>query len=124
MTPLASAELSIFPSQPSPHLLRLDWSGRSDFRRSDEVLAPFLNAALEEAKTTGAEIEMHFERVEFLNSSTIASLVQFLHRARAAGIGLYFTYRHNVRWQRLSFEALKVFEQLDRRIHVVPLAGA
>jgi hypothetical protein len=51
-------------------------------------------------------------------------LVQFLNRARGCGIPLFFTYRPSVRWQKLSFEALRVFEQVDRLVRVMPVSGA
>ena len=62
--------------------------------------------------------------LEFFNSSTVACLVHFLQRARDAKVQLAFTYLPTVRWQKLSFEALRVFEQIDHRVAVIPLTAA
>ena len=123
MEPLRSGELVIDAAQPAPELIRLDWKGRSAFRHPDEVLNPYLGQVLEHARRTTAGIEMHFESLEYLNSSTVAVLVQFLHRVRSEGLRLCFTYRSSVRWQKLSFEALRVFEHVDKLVHVVAVSG-
>lgn len=121
MQRLTDGELTIERQQINPEVIRLDWKGRSAFRRPDEVLNPFLAEVLEQARRTSAGIEMHFETLDYLNSSTVAVLVQFLHKARGDGIQLSFTYLPTIRWQKLSFEALRVFEQVDRLIRVVPV---
>lgn len=119
-----SGELVIDCHQPKPEIIRLDWKGRSAARRPEEALSPFLQSVLERAQNNHASIEMHFASLEFFNSSTVAVLVQFLHKARAAGVKLSFLYLPTVRWQKLSFEALRVFEQLDRMVQVIPLQAA
>jgi hypothetical protein len=124
MTPWNSGDLTIERSGPMAQTIRLDWHGRSNARRPDEALNPFLGEVLEQARSSLAEIEMHFETLEYLNSSTVAVLVQFLHRARAGNVPLCFSYRSSVRWQKLSFEALRVFEQVDKRVRVVAVTEA
>ena len=124
MQPLNSGDLTIEHSQRGPETIRLDWKGRSNARRPDEVINPFLSDVLAQARSGTAEIEMHFETLEYLNSSTVGVLVQFLHRARAGGVPLSFNYSPNVRWQKLSFEALRVFEQMDHRVRVIAVTGA
>jgi hypothetical protein len=123
MKSLAEGDLIIQGDRPRPELIRLDWRGRSAARRPDDVLDPYLSAVLEEARLTMAGLELHFEWMEYLNSATVAVLVQFLHRARLAGLAVRFTYRPTVRWQRLSFEALRVFEHLDAMVQVVPVTA-
>lgn len=123
MKSLADGDLTIEGDQPRPELIRLHWRGRSASRRPDDVLGPYLSAVLDEARRSMAGLEMHFEFMEYLNSATVAVLVHFLHRARLAGVGICFTYRPSVRWQRLSFEALRVFEHLDSMVQVVPVSA-
>jgi len=123
MKMLASGDLTIVSDRSQPDLVRLDWRGRSASRHPDDVIDPFLTAALDEARQNLAGLEMHFERMEYLNSATVAVLVHFLHRARLAGVGIRFTYRASIRWQRLSFEALRVFEHLDAMVQVVPVTA-
>lgn len=121
MNRLADGDLQIRSERPAPELIRLHWLGRSASRRPDDLLEPFLSGVLEDARQTMAGLEMRFEAMEYLNSATVAVLVHFLHRARLAGIAVRFTYRPSVRWQRLSFEALRVFEHLDSMVQVVPV---
>ena len=123
MSPLSNEELTIERCQPGPEVIRLDWKGRSTARRPGDAIDPFLSEVLAEARRSSSAIEMHFETLEYLNSSTVAVLVQFLNRARASGVSLCFTYRPSVRWQKLSFEALRVFEQVDKLVRVVPVSG-
>lgn len=120
----SSGELIIETEKPSSDLVRLYWRGRSVARKPEEALAPFLSNLLSEAQRAGAGVEMHFETLEFFNSSTVSVLVQFLHNARRAGVHLSFIYLPSVRWQKLSFEALRVFEQLDQTVQVIPLSAA
>ena len=119
MRSLSGGELTIQATQVNPELIRLDWRGRSAFRKPDEVLSPYLIEILEHARRNSAAIEMHFEAIDYLNSSTVAVLVQFLHKVRATGLKLTFVYRASVRWQKLSFEALRVFEHLDKLVQVI-----
>ena len=124
MQALNSGDLTIEHSRHGPETIRLDWKGRSNARRPDEAINPFLSDVLEQARTGTAGIDMHFETLEYLNSSTVGVLVQFLHKARAGGVPLSFSYAPSVRWQKLSFEALRVFEQMDQRVRVIAVEGA
>ena len=124
MQQFRNAELVIEWLHPRDQVERLDWKGRSAAKRPEEALNPFLATVLAKALESGGTVEMHFEQLDFFNSSTVAVLVQFLHKARAARVPLCFHYLPTVRWQKLSFEALRVFEQLDRMVQVIPLQTA
>lgn len=124
MQAFQSGELVIDCHQPKPDVLRLDWKGRSAARRPEETLTPYLALVLDNAIEGRASVEMHFESLQFFNSSTVAVLVQFLHKARTARVALSFHYLPTVRWQKMSFEALRVFEQFDRMVQVIPLNAA
>jgi hypothetical protein len=54
---------------------------------------------------------MHFERIEHFNSSTITALIRLIQTARKAGVKLVMVYDQNLKWQRLSFDALRVFDK-------------
>lgn len=120
MNAYVSGTLKIERGRPAPNVIRLDWFGRSDARRPNEILQPYLATVLDEARDTRAAVEMHFEAMDFFNSSTVSVLVQFLQVARVHRIPLRYSYRAEVRWQKLCFEALRVFEALDELIKVVP----
>ncbi len=108
MQTLRAGDLSIAP-QIHPTHLRLDWQGRSGAREPSIVLVPYFEEACRAAAARQASIEMHFEDLEYFNSSTITALIQGIHLARAAGVRLVLIYRESLRWQRLSFDALRMF---------------
>ncbi len=120
VTPLVDGDLVIERVQPTPELLRLDWHGRADCRVPEVALAPFLAQALEHARSAGATIELHFERLEFFAPALVETLVSFLRRARGARVPLYLSFQPSIPWQQASFEALGVFEQIDPFLHIVP----
>ena len=97
----------------SPGLLRLDWTGRSNARHPGGALEPYFEAILARARSEGCQVEGHFEHLEFFNSSTISSAIQFIREARAQGTTLAFVYDGDQKWQALTFEALRTFELPD-----------
>ena len=103
--------------------VRLDWTGRSSHRDPARILAAFFGDALHRATTSGV-IEMHFEKLEHFNSSTISALIGFVRAARTAGIELRLVFDPGLKWQLLSFEALRVFEKPDGLFKLQPVEAA
>ncbi len=100
--------------------LRLDWTGKSNARRPAVMLAPYLEAVLERAKNTHCAIELHFEQLEFFNSSTLGAVIKFIRETREEGVTISLIFDGDQRWQALSFEALKAFELTDGLVQVRP----
>jgi hypothetical protein len=96
-----------------PPSVRLTWHGKSNARQADQLLLPYLERALDHAVTLGGTLELHFERLGHFNSSTIASVIQLIQLAqhRAAKLVVFSDPRRQ--WQRLSFDALRVFVRPD-----------
>lgn len=95
-------------------LLRCDWRGRSVERDAELTLRPFLDRLVASAQELGAAIEMHFEELEYFNSSTIGTLITFIQRSRRQKVMLRIIYAGDIKWQSLSFDALRMFEKGDR----------
>lgn len=87
--------------------LRVRLTGRSASREAGKTLAPLFDQVLEEARREALLLALHFERLEYFNSSTIAALVQFIRTAHEAGVGLTVVYDAKQRWQAMSFDALR-----------------
>jgi hypothetical protein len=87
--------------------LRIRLTGRSASREAGDVLAPLFDRALAEGKAEGRSLVLHFERLDYFNSSTIAALVQFIRAAQQASVGLNIVYDAAQRWQAMSFDALR-----------------
>jgi hypothetical protein len=56
---------------------------------------------------------MHFEALEHFNSSTVAALIHLIQEARSRQIPLVFVYNQSLKWQKLSFDAMRVFIKSD-----------
>lgn len=87
--------------------LRVRLTGRSASREAGRTLAPLFDRVLAEAKDEARALALHFERLEYFNSSTIAALVQFIRAAHEQGIALTVVYDGKQRWQAMSFDALR-----------------
>lgn len=89
--------------------------GRSNSRSPGTALHPWFETVFAEAAARKAVVEMSFEELEHFNSSTIAVLIQLINKARERGVGMTIRYDASLRWQTMSFDALKralkVFEQ-------------
>jgi hypothetical protein len=93
--------------------MRLDWRGKSNARQPELHLNPFLTGIAAQAIAKKSLIEMHFEDLEFFNSSTITVIIQHVKDARAKGIKLILSYDKAQKWQKIFFDALSMFEKSD-----------
>ena len=105
---LRSGELHI-NSTADPECLRLVWHGRSAARDPRAVLVPYFEQAIEVARRSGTPVEMHFEGLDYFNSSTIAALIDAIRLGAEHRVPMVMIYKENVRWQRMSFDALRMF---------------
>jgi hypothetical protein len=87
--------------------LRVLLSGRSASREAGKTLAPLFDRVLTDARAGSLTAALHFERLEYFNSSTIAALVQFIRVAHERGVALTVVYDGKQRWQAMSFDALR-----------------
>jgi hypothetical protein len=94
--------------------IKLTWKGRSGARNPSEFLMPYFRNVLESAAQRGrVGVEMHFEGLEHFNSSTVAALIHLIQDARGRQVPLVFVYDQNLKWQKLSFDAMRVFVKSD-----------
>ncbi len=112
MDDLVFGELTLAP-EAAAGTLRVHWRGKSVDRQPGKTLDPWFEGVVEEAAREGHSIEMRFEAVEHFNSSTITSLISLVQRARAKQVKLAMVYDKNLKWQRLSFDALRVLGKGD-----------
>lgn len=102
-------------------VFRCTWKGKSNERNPPEILKPWfekLLAAAGEGDGTKGTIEMHFEKIEHFNSSTITALIRLIQICRKTNVKLVMVYDQTLKWQRLSFDALRVFEKNDDLFHL------
>ena len=100
-----------------PSSVELIWSGKNMDMNPGVFLAPILDEALE--VSGGAKpILLDFQKLEFMNSSTISQLIIMLNKARDNGHSVQLIYQEASKWQRFSFGALEVFKTDDNRIEI------
>lgn len=107
MEPLSNGDL-VISSYREGGRVRLIWQGRSVARDPAASIVPFCDRACVVAKGDGVALELAFEELEQMNSSTISAVIEAVERVRAAGVPVVLTYRQAVRWQRISFGALAI----------------
>jgi hypothetical protein len=102
----------------------LHWLGMSNERQPEKVLKPFFATVLQGAAATSRGIELHFEKIERFNSSTILCIIQLIQEARHKSIRLEVVYDPSRKWQRLSFDALRIFDKADGLFALRPMGPA
>jgi hypothetical protein len=96
-----------------PGNVRLDWRGKSNHRQPEMLLNPFLADVTKKAIADKSAIAMHFEELEFFNSSTITVIIQFVKELREKHVKLDMSYNAQHKWQKIFFDALSMFEKDD-----------
>lgn len=82
-------------------------TGRSDAREPSLTLRPHFEKIMLEAGKHQRGLRVHFEAMEYFNSSTLAFLIQAIHFARHNRVSLEVSYAESLKWQQVSFDALK-----------------
>ena len=117
-----TAELSIaLLETDAPARIFLSWEGRSSEREPRRTLGVYLRGVVDHAAARGAAIEMHFQRIAYINSATIGCLGELIRSATTAGVPLTLRYDASTTWQRISFEALGVFAKGDGKLVLEPV---
>lgn len=111
MENLTSGDLTIEVVVSPDSIYQCTWRGKSNERNPPETLKPWFEKLL--AAVGKGTVEMHFEKIEHFNSSTITALIRLIQSCRKAGVKLAMIYDGSLKWQRLSFDALRVFEKND-----------
>ena len=110
---LTAGDLTIEVADDTSTAIRCVWKGKSSDRQPGKALAPYFDQLLAAADDAGVPLEMHFEELEHFNSSTITALIRLIQSARKRKVKLVMVYDQELKWQRLSFDALRVFEKAD-----------
>ncbi len=113
MDSLTTEDLVIRVDESVPACLRLDWEGQGNSESPGKIIVPFFEKVLAEAQAGGCLVDMHFEALEYFNSSAIATLIHLIYAAGRAKVALRIRYASDRKWQSLAFEALK------RVVHLV-----
>ena len=113
MDNLQSGDLTIEVAVTPESVFRCTWKGKSNERNPPEILKPWFERLLAAVGEKQGTIEMHFEKIEHFNSSTITALIRLIQACRKGSVPLVMVYDQTLKWQRLSFDALRVFDKND-----------
>lgn len=96
-----------------PGLLRLDWKGASNETDPGKSLVPFFALVLADAVKAKCRVQLHFENLSYFNSATVSTLLKWLPEVRASNVRLAIIYDGQRSWQKVTFEAFRIFERSD-----------
>ncbi|MCP4111429.1 MAG: hypothetical protein GY749_38855 [Desulfobacteraceae bacterium] len=94
----------------------MSWIGQSDERNPAALLNPYLDSVIRDFQGKGVTIE--YETLEYMNSLTVPSIIQFLKKLDINGISTVVTYDAESKWQRASFKAIETLSLMMRNIRV------
>ncbi len=89
------------------NVVTMSWLGQCDFRNPARIVTPYLTQFIEDVK--GYELIVHYQFLEFFNSSSVKVILQFITQLNTAGVKTMILYDANMEWQRVSFMALGTF---------------
>lgn len=113
MEKLQVSDLTIDVVETPESIFQCTWLGKSNERNPPEILKPWFDKLLAAVRDKSGSVEMHFEKIDHFNSSTITALIRLIQACRKSEIKLEMVYDQSLKWQRLSFDALRVFEKND-----------
>ena len=96
------------------------WSGKSTARNPSQFIAPILTATMQAAEKNSRMVVLDFTRVEYMNSSTVTPVIRVLDEAKRKGLEVEVVYAADLKWQELSFSALRVFCDEGSSISILP----
>ncbi len=101
-------------------VIRIDWRGKSNLANPESVLTPFLEDVTLRASKASAALEMHFEELEFFNSSTISTIIRHLKKLPPQ-LKVDVFYKSTHAWQKIFFDALWFFEKSNKLFKIQAL---
>lgn len=94
----------------------MSWIGQSDERNPAALLNPYLDSLIRDFK--GKEVTIEYESLEYMNSLTVPSIIQFLKKLDINAIRTVVTYNASSKWQRASFKAIETLSLMMKNIKV------
>ena len=98
--------------------LTMGWFGKSTMRKPGDFLTPIIADLLKRGAESGRRIVMDFRSLQYMNSSTVTPVIRALEQVRRGTGRMSVLFRPDLKWQHLSFSALKIFETPDARIEI------
>lgn len=101
----------------------LHWQGESNEKNPGVFLYPYFEKLIGEALERHFSIEMDISGMLYMNSSTISPIIRLVKEAKNKNIKLVIFYDGSLKWQDLSFSALRVYKSEEGLFDVVDCRG-
>jgi hypothetical protein len=95
------------------------WLGKSQDRDPGHMLNPYFEGIINEI--TGTEVSIDFTKLEYMNSSTVTSIINLIRLLDKAKVLTNLKYNKNLKWQSASFKALETITESMTNIKVTGL---
>jgi hypothetical protein len=94
----------------------ITWIGKSEARDPSSIINPYFKNIFDRLK--GKELEIKFEQLKYMNSSTVPPIIQLIKSLEENRIKSIITYDKNSKWQLASFKALETIVRTMENISV------
>jgi hypothetical protein len=98
--------------------ISIEWTGKSIDRNPGKFITPILVNALSKTSQNKKRIVLDFQRLDYMNSSTITPIIKILDRAKRGSTRVTALYDKSLKWQDLAFSALEIFQTVDKRVEI------
>lgn len=109
---LKDNELEIIFKEGSKNVVT--WIGKSESKNPSSVITPYFKENFDRFK--GKELQVQFEKLEYINSSTVPPIVELVSDLEKNGIKTTITYDKSSKWQAASFKALDTIVKTMKNI--------
>lgn len=94
------------------------WLGESKEREPIRFISSVFEQIYE--KDNHSPLYLDFTDLEYMNSSTVTPIVKQLEKAKKENRKITVVFRKSLKWQELSFSALKVFS-IPEKVEIIGL---
>jgi hypothetical protein len=118
----AFGELRLDVREEPRGVIRVEWRGKSNMPNPESVLTPFLENVTSRATQSSSALELHFEELEFFNSSTISTIIRYLKKLpHELRVDVFYDPKHA--WQKIFFDALWFVERAHKQFRIQACEG-
>ena len=101
------------------NIMALSWQGESNDKNPGAFLYPYFEEIAKEASDHNFSIEMDISEMKYMNSSTISPIIRLIKDLKSKRIKFIILYDGNMKWQDLSFTALRIYQTEDNMFDVI-----
>jgi hypothetical protein len=114
-----SSSLLSIDVQEDETTITAEWKGKSIEREPHKFITPILVREIKKCSDRNKRLVLDFQRLEYMNSSTITPIIKILERAKRGTTRITVRYDQAQKWQELIFSALTIFTTKDDRVELM-----